>query len=84
MLGIPLGGDLAPVVIRVASTSSTESASGGYKYDSAQSLCNRNDVKVGDHEMPARINTEQINVEKRHVNRTVSNNNESTNQRDKE
>ena len=30
--------------------------------------------------MPARINTRQISVERRNVNRTVSNNNESTNQ----
>ena len=46
----------------------------------AQHLRELSDVQISDNEMPSRINTRQISVESRNVNRIVSNNNESPNQ----
>ena len=80
MPGILPWGELAPVEMRVANTSSTAGASGGDICDNTQRLSNLSDVQISDNEMPARINTQQISVERRNGNRTESNNNESTNQ----
>ena len=80
MPGTPLRGGLAPVEMRVANTSSTASASGRDMCEDARRLRDLNDVQISDNEMPVRINTQQINIERRNVNRTVSNNNESSNQ----
>ena len=80
MPGIPLWEGLALVNMRVANTSSTKSASGRNICDDARSLCDLNDVQISDNEIPARINTQQINIERRNGNRTESDNNKSTNQ----
>ena len=66
--------------MRVANTSSTAGASGGDICGDARRLRELSDVQISDNEMPARINTRQISVERRNVNRTVSNNNAYPNQ----
>ena len=66
------------------SPSFTESASGGVTYDGAQNLCDSNIVQRRNNEMPTRINTWQLNVKRNNINRSISNNNDSTNQTRKE
>jgi len=55
---------MAPIDMRVTNTSSTESTNGGDVCDNSLTLSDRNDVQESDNEMPARINTWQMNVER--------------------